>query len=199
MAQNLILASGSSIRQMLLSNANVSFDINVPLIDEDSIKEALVAEGTSPRDIADALAEGKARKISMKFPESIVLGCDQVLSFQGKLYSKPLDLEEAKKQLFELNGERHKLFSAAVIYEAGEPKWRFIGEVKLQMKQNSHSYIDDYLTRNWDSVQHSVGGYKLEEEGSRLFSRIDGDYFTVLGLPLLEILGYLGQTGAISS
>ncbi|RPE64721.1 septum formation protein [Pacificibacter maritimus] len=199
MPQNLILASGSSIRQTLLSNANVSFDINVPRIDEDSIKDALIADKTPPRDIADALAEGKARKISLKHPEAIVLGCDQVLSFQGQLFSKPKDRSEAKDQLLRLNGERHKLFSAAVIYELGAPKWRFIGEVKLQMKQNSESYLDDYLTRNWDSVQNSVGGYKLEEEGSRLFSRIDGDYFTVLGLPLLEILGYLGQTGAISS
>lgn len=199
MTKTLILASGSFIRQSLLTNAKVSFDVNVPRIDEETIKDAFLAEGTSPRDIADALAEGKARKISMKMPETTVLGCDQVLSFRGRLFSKPTTPDEARAQLAELNGERHKLLSAAVIYEGGEPKWRHIGEVKLQMKQNSDVYLDDYVTRNWDSIRHSVGGYKLEEEGVRLFSRIDGDHFNVLGLPLLEILGYLGQTGVISS
>jgi septum formation protein len=199
MTQILILASGSRIRQTLLSNAKVPFEVNVPLIDENSIKDALIAENTPPRDIADALAEGKARKISMKFPEAIVLGCDQVLSFRGMIFSKPNDPAEARTQLSELNNERHKLLSAAVIYEAGEPKWRHIGEVRLQMKQNSDAYLDDYVDRNWDSIRHSVGGYKLEEEGARLFSRVDGDYFNVLGLPLFEILGYLGQRGVISS
>jgi septum formation protein len=199
MTQILILASGSQIRQTLLSNAKVPFEVNVPLIDENSIKDALIAENTPPRDIADALAEGKARKISMKFPEAIVLGCDQVLSFRGMIFSKPNDPEEARAQLSDLNNERHKLLSAAVIYEAGEPKWRHIGEVRLQMKQNSDAYLDDYVARNWDSIHHSVGGYKLEEEGARLFSRVDGDYFNVLGLPLFEILGYLGQRGVISS
>ncbi|MFT6168276.1 MAG: septum formation protein [Celeribacter sp.] len=199
MTKKLILASGSSIRQALLSNAKVSFEVNVPRIDEDSIKEALIADGSPPRDIADALAEGKARKISMKFPDAVVLGCDQVLSFKGRLFSKATSPEDVRSQLAQLNGERHKLLSAAVIYEAGEPKWRHIGEVRLQMKQNSDAYLDSYVDRNWDSIRHSVGGYKLEEEGVRLFSRIDGDHFNVLGLPLLEILGYLGQTGVISS
>lgn len=199
MTKTLILASGSSIRQTLLANAKVSFDVNVPRIDEESIKDALLAEGSPPRDIADALAEGKARKISMKMPEAVVLGCDQVLSFKGRLFSKPTTPDEAREQLRDLNDERHNLLSAAVIYEGGEPKWRHIGEVKLTMKKNSDAYLDDYVTRNWDSIRHSVGGYKLEEEGVRLFSRIDGDHFNVLGLPLLEILGYLGQTGVISS
>ena len=199
MTKKLILASGSSIRQALLSNAKVSFEVNVPRIDEDSIKEALIADGSPPRDIADALAEGKARKISMKFPDAVVLGCDQVLSFKGRLFSKATSPYDVRFQLAQLNGERHKLLSAAVIYEAGEPKWRHIGEVRLQMKQNSDAYLDSYVDRNWDSIRHSVGGYKLEEEGVRLFSRIDGDHFNVLGLPLLEILGYLGQTGVLSS
>lgn len=199
MTQTIILASGSLIRQILLKNAKVPFEIIVPLLDEDSIKAALIAEGASPRDIADALAEGKARKVSMKHPNAIVLGCDQVLSFQGRIISKPKDATEARDQLSELNGERHKLLSAAVIYEAGEPKWRHIGEVRLQMKQNSDAYLDDYVSRNWDSIRHSVGGYKLEEEGARLFSRVDGDYFNVLGLPLFEVLSYLGQRGVISS
>lgn len=199
MVKPLILASASAIRQDLLRKANVSFETNVARIDEQSIKEALIAEGAYPRDIADALAEGKARKISQKMPGTMVIGCDQVLSFKGKLLSKAKTIEEAAEHLAALNGERHKLLSAAVIYEDGEPVWRHVGEVRLQMKQNSPAYLDNYLQRNWGSVQYCVGAYKLEEEGARLFSRIDGDYFNVLGLPLLELLSYLGQREVIPS
>jgi septum formation protein len=199
MVKPVILASGSSIRQQLLRSANVDYEVSIARIDEASIKDALTAEGAPPRDIADALAEGKARKVSLKRPDALVIGCDQVLSFKGRIVSKPATIEEARTQLNTLNGERHKLMSAVVIYENGEPKWRHIGEARLQMKQNSQAYLEDYLARNWESVKSSVGGYKLEEEGVRLFSRVDGDYFHVLGLPLLELLSYLGQREVISS
>lgn len=196
---NLILASSSPIRQTLLKNANVPFEAVIARIDEESIKNALIAEEVSPRDISDALAEGKARKISMKHPSSLVLGCDQVLSFKGKLISKATSKLDAKERLLEMSGERHKLFSAAVMYEDGKPVWRQVGEVKLEMAQNSEAYIDEYLDRNWEKVQYCVGSYMLEDEGIRLFSRIDGDFFTVLGMPLLHVLGYLKTRGLIAS
>lgn len=195
----IILASGSEIRQTLLRNAAVPFEVVVGRIDEESVKDALVQEGAAPRDIADALAEGKARKVSMKHPDALVIGCDQTLSFKGRLISKPRNMAEARAQLSEMRGERHKLLSAAVIYENGEPKWRHVGEVRLEMKQISDAYLDDYLTRNWDEIRHSVGAYMLEAEGVRLFSRIDGDYFTVLGLPLLPLLAYLSERKVIAS
>lgn len=198
-SEKLILASGSEIRQMLLRNAGVSFDVNIGRIDEESVKDALLGEGASPRDIADALAEGKARKVSLKNLDAMVIGCDQTLSFKGRLLSKPKTVDEARAQLKEMRGERHKLLSAAVIYESGEPKWRHVGEVRLEMNRFSDAYLEDYLARNWEQIRHCVGSYMLESEGVRLFSRIDGDYFTVLGLPLLPLLAYLSERGVIAS
>lgn len=199
MSAKLVLASGSEIRATLLRNAGVPFETTVARIDEESIKDALLAEGAMPRDIADALAEGKARKVSSKEPNALVLGCDQVLAFKGGLMSKPQSPDDAISQLTRMNGERHRLLSAAVIYEDGEPVWRHIGEVRLTMRDNSPDYIASYVTRNWDSIRHAVGAYKLEEEGVRLFDRIDGDYFSVLGLPLLPLLAYLGLKGVIET
>lgn len=197
MAMNLILASGSEIRRQLLSNAGVPFTVQKARVDEIMIRESLEAEQAKPRDIADTLAEMKALKVSEKNPGAMVLGCDQVLELDGKILSKPRDLEEARAQLLALRGQRHMLLSAAVICEDGKPIWRHIGQVRLRMRSFSDAYLDDYLTRNWPGIGDSVGGYKLEEEGIRLFSRVDGDYFNVLGLPLLELLAYLTVRGDI--
>ncbi|KPA19840.1 Maf-like protein YceF [Shimia sp. SK013] len=199
MTTTLVLASGSAIRAQLLRNAKVVFDINPGRVDEDMIRRSLEAEGAPPRDIADALAESKARKISVKTPGALVLGCDQVLDFQGAVLSKPIDADHARAQLTQLRGQRHMLHSAAVLYENGEPVWRFVGTVRLFMRKFSDAYLDAYLARNWDSIRHSVGGYKLEEEGVRLFEKIDGDYFTVLGMPLVEILSYLTLRGDLET
>ncbi|TMV07201.1 septum formation protein Maf [Ruegeria sediminis] len=197
MSVPLILASGSAIRAQLLENAGVPFTVDVPRVDEDSAKRALLAEQAPPRDIADALAELKARKISLKAPGAMVLGCDQVLDFQGRLLSKPESPEAALEQLKAMRGQRHMLLSAAVIYQNGEPVWRHVGQVRLRMRDSSDSYLAGYVERNWDSIRHAVGAYKLEEEGVRLFAAIDGDYFNVLGMPLLELLNFLTLRGVI--
>ncbi len=195
MTAPLILASGSEIRAQLLSNANVGYEIVKARVDEEMIKRSLQAEGATPRDVADALAEAKARKISLKRPEALVLGCDQVLDFNGTIFSKPQSVDDARNQLMLLRGQRHMLLSAAVLYQNGEPVWRYVGVVRLFMRQFSNGFLEDYLDRNFDSIRHSVGGYKLEEEGVRLFEKVDGDYFTVLGMPLVEILSYLTTRG----
>lgn len=197
MSQNIILASGSEIRKQLLVQAGVDVETIPARIDEDAIRAALEAEDANPRDIADTLAEYKARKISEKRPEALVIGCDQVLEFKGEVLTKAASIEEARKQLLRLRAQRHKLLSAVVVYQGGQPLWRHVGEVRLQMRAFSDSYLNDYLSRNWTSVQQAVGCYKLEEEGVRLFARIEGDYFTVLGLPLVEILNYLTTRGAL--
>ncbi len=193
----IVLASGSVTRAQLLRNAGVPFSVQIARVDEDTAKRALMAEGAPPRDVADALAEMKARKISDKVPGTMVLGCDQVLDFEGQMLSKPETPEEALAQLKAMRGKRHMLLSAAVIYQDGEPIWRHVGQVRLRMRASSDAYLRDYVARNWDSIRHAVGAYKLEEEGVRLFATIDGDYFNVLGMPLLELLNFLALKGVI--
>ncbi|UUV05982.1 nucleoside triphosphate pyrophosphatase [Ruegeria sp. YS9] len=197
MSVPILLASGSAIRAQLLENAGVPFVVQTARVDEETAKRALLAENASPRDIADTLAEMKARKVSDKNPGSMVLGCDQVLDFDGQLISKPETPEQALAQLKAMRGKRHMLLSAAVIYQNGEPIWRHVGQVRLRMRASSDAYLKDYVARNWDSIRHAVGAYKLEEEGVRLFATIDGDYFNVLGMPLLELLNFLAVKGVI--
>ncbi|CUI01351.1 Maf family protein [Leisingera aquaemixtae] len=197
MTAHIVLASGSEIRAHLLRQAGIEFETDVPRLDEQAIKAALLAEQAPPRDIADALAEAKARKISAKHPGRLVLGCDQVLDFEGQLLSKPASAEAALSQLKEMRGKRHMLLSAAVIYRDGEPIWRHVGQVRLVMRNCSDAYLENYVSRNWDSIRHAVGAYKLEEEGVRLFASIEGSYFNVLGLPLMELISYLGLQGVI--
>lgn len=199
MKKRLVLASASEIRAQLLRNAQIPVDVEPARIDEESIKWSVLEAGGTPRDLADTLAELKARKIAQKSPEALVLGCDQVLDFEGTVLSKPESPENAVAQLTALSGKRHQLLSACVAYENAEPVWRHVGVVTLQMRQLSDTYINDYVERNWPDISYSVGAYQLEKEGSRLFLSISGDYFTVLGLPLLPLLNWLTIRGDISS
>ncbi len=195
----IILASRSEIRQRLLTNANVPHVARPANVDEVSIRDALLAEQAPARDIADALAEAKARKLSAKFPSVLVIGCDQVLAHHTRLLSKPATPDEALEQLMALRGDTHHLYSAVVIYEDGAPQWRHVSRARMTIRDVSDSYLSDYVRRNWDSIRHTVGCYKLEEEGARLFSRVDGDYFTVLGLPLLDVLSFLSSRGELET
>ena len=199
MTDQIILASGSKIRAQLLQNAGVEFTTVVARINEEMMRQSLTAEEASPRDIADTLAEMKAQKVASKHPEALVIGCDQILSFENACLAKPKSPEDAIAQLKAMRGKRHQLLSAAVIYGEGKPLWRHVGVVRLHMRDVSDAYIAAYVARNWESIQHSVGAYKLEEEGVRLFTRIEGDYFNVLGLPLLDLLSYLTLRGTLPS
>ena len=194
----LILASTSPIRLQMLRAAGLTVEAIAPRVDEASIRDALVAEGAHPRDIADTLAEMKARKVAEKRPGDLVLGCDQVLALDRESFAKPETPDEARNHLRQLRGKSHKLHSAIVAYENAEPVWRHTAEARLTMHQISDAYLDDYVTRNWESIRYSVGGYKIEEEGVRLFSAITGDHFTILGLPLLPLLAWLGTRGMIA-
>mgnify|MGYP003667664940 CR=1 FL=1 len=199
MQHSIILASGSSIRAELLQRAGVSFSVMKPRVDEEMIKSAMLAEGESPRNIADALAQAKAEKVSMKEPSAFIIGCDQVLAFEGKILSKPESSDDAGAQLRALSGKTHELFTAAVICQDGRAIWRKVSDVRMTMRPISESYLDSYISRNWPEISHACGSYQVEAEGSRLFSKIDGDHFAVMGLPLLEILDYLALRGVIDS
>lgn len=195
----LVLASASEVRATLLRNAGLEPKVRPARIDEEAVRQALASEGAGPRDVADALAEFKARKVSERDADALVLGADQVLDLDGTVLAKPADRAEARAQLRALSGRTHRLFSAAVVCQGGEPLWRHVGTARLTMRTLSDTWLDDYLDRNWHSIRHSVGAYKLEEEGVRLFSRIEGDHFTILGLPLIELLTWLTVRGDIAS
>jgi septum formation protein len=189
---SLTLASASQIRRQLLETAGLSLSIRPARIDEATIRDALLAEDAHPRDVADALAEFKARKVA---GEGLTLGCDQVLALKTEIFGKPDTRDMAREQLMRLSGQTHHLYSAAVIYDGAEPAWRHVGIARMTMHSLTPGEIDTYLDRAWPEVASSVGAYQAESIGARLFSRIDGDWFSVLGLPLLDICSFLRLRG----
>ncbi|MEM7722632.1 MAG: Maf family protein [Pseudomonadota bacterium] len=191
----LVLASASHTRSAMLQAAGVNFVAHPVRIDETAIKQSLLAEGAGSHDIADTLAEYKARRASTAMASGRVLGCDQVLDLKGRVFDKPTSREDAHQQLMDLSGQQHKLLSAAVLYEDGEPIWRVVGQARLSMHVLTGDEIAAYLDRAWPNVATSVGAYQAEGLGAQLFSRIDGDWFSVLGLPLLQLLSFLRLRG----
>ena len=200
MVKPLLLASKSSARLAMLSAAGVSLEAAAPMVDEDSIRAAMLADGACARDMADALAEAKAVKMSRKYPETLVLGSDQILERgDGAILGKAESPDEAKEALSQLSGQTHRLYSAAVIAEAGKPVWRHIDKAALTMRPLNAGFIDYYVERYWEEIRPCVGCYRIEAEGVQLFSRVEGSQFTVMGMPLLEILDYLRVRGNLPS
>lgn len=196
----LILASQSSSRRAMLDAAGVSYAPIPAHVDEESTTSALLASNTSPRDIADALAELKAVKISRANPGALVLGSDSIVALaNGTLLTKPVDRQMAKRHLMALSSGKHRLISAAVIAEQGQPVWRHVDTALLAVRSLSEAFIDDYLDVEWPAVAGCVGCFRIEGPGVQLFDRLDGNYFTILGMPLLPILGYLRLRGIMGS
>ena len=190
------LASKSSARQAVLKGAGVAFEVAVAGVDEAAVKDGLLAEGATPRDVADALAELKAVKVSRTRP-GLVIGADQTLDLGGKLFDKAETMDEARQRLLALRGQSHKLHSAVVVALDGVPIWREVPAAKLTMRPFTDEFLDAWLVRQGDGLLGSVGCYKLEDEGVQLFSKIEGDYFTILGLPMLGLLDLLRRYGAL--
>ncbi|MAI91021.1 Maf family nucleotide pyrophosphatase [Ponticaulis sp.] len=197
MSDELILASGSKIRATILQNAGLKFRVQTSRVDEDSLKDAMRHEGMSPRDQADYLAQMKSEKVSSQTP-GLVIGADQMMSLDGKGFDKPKSREEAFERLKEFSGKTHYLECAAVISQNGEAVWRYLARPKLTMRELSDSFINEYLDQIGEAAYESVGAYQLEGLGVQLFSEIEGDYFSILGVPLLQILTYLRDRGVIS-
>jgi septum formation protein len=192
------LASKSAARQMILRNAGVAFEAVSPGVDEDAAKASLLAEEVGPRDVADALAEMKAVKVSAR-RSGLVIGADQTLDLKGRLIDKAESLAEARERLLELRGQVHKLHSAVVVARDGQPIWRIVESAKLTVRPFSEAWLDRYIERRGEALLWSVGCYELESEGVQLFSEMDGDYFTILGLPLIGLLDFLRLHGALAT
>ncbi len=195
MHQRIILASGSEVRRRLLAAAGIAFTQQPAEIDEQGVADG--HRGKTPRQLAGILAEAKAHAVSAVHAESFVIGADQTLELGGKLLFKPADKAEARRQLGALAGEVHRLHASFAVVSAGKTRARATRTVKLAMRPLSAGDIDWYLDAAGDAALSSVGGYQLEGLGIRLFDRIEGDYFTVLGLPMLPLLKALRKVGAL--
>ncbi|MEO0412918.1 MAG: Maf family nucleotide pyrophosphatase [Pseudomonadota bacterium] len=188
---HLILASQSPARRAVLEGAGIPFDVRPARLDEEELKRSLAAQNVKARDMADALAEAKAIKVSARAGEALVLGGDQILVCNDILFDKPADMDHAAAHLAALSGKEHQLQTALVLAQNGESIWRHVSAAKLKMRPLSPAAISTYLEAAGEGVLTSVGAYKLEGLGAQLFERIDGDYFTILGLPLLPLLQQL--------
>jgi len=188
--RDLILASSSGIRKIILEKHNFSILIHAPNVDEEEIKKSLLEEKATSKDVAETLARLKAIKISGKYKDQIVLGADQVLSLDGRIFGKPKDKKEAKFILQQLNNREHELISSICLAKNGSPIWRHTESSFLKMKKFDDLYLDDYLNSISDDVLQRYGVYQIEGEGKKLFSEIKGDDLAIMGMPVSALINY---------
>ena len=195
----LVLASGSTARARLLAAAGVVAESDPARLDEGAIKRECRHAGESAADCAIRLAEAKARAVAPRHPGRLVLGADQLLDCDGEWFDKPKDLADARRQLLALRGRTHELATAATVLRDGEAVWRWVTRARVAMRRFSDRFLDGYLAAMGDRVLTTVGGYELEGSGVQLMAEVDGDYFAILGLPLLPLLSFLRESGALPS
>lgn len=194
----IVLASTSASRRAMLTAAGVAHEALPALVDEEAVKASLGE--VAPRDLADALAEMKALKVSQRVPGTLVLGGDSVVAIEDRtLLDKPVDRADAERHLKLLSGKRHDLYSAAVIAENGRAVWRHVDRARLWVRPLSDAFIAEYLDAEWPAISGCVGCYRVEGPGLQLFSKIEGSHYTILGMPLLNILDYLRTRGQLTS
>lgn len=197
MTEKIILASSSPFRKTMLVNAGVDVEAVPAEVDERALEAPLQGSGTSPEDVALVLAEAKATEVSERRRGALVLGCDQTLSLGDEVFHKPADMEAARRHLLALSGKTHQLNSAAVLVRDGQVLWRYVGIASMTMRKLDPAFIGRHLARVGSKALSSVGAYQIEGEGIQLFEKIEGDHFTIVGLPLLPLLAELRTLGAI--
>ncbi|MBR7652049.1 Maf-like protein [Brucella oryzae] len=191
MTDKLVLASKSSFRSALLKNAGIEFSTASADIDERAVEAPLYETGATPEEVAQVLAEAKALDVSEKNPGAVVIGCDQTLSLGDEIFHKPADMEAARRQLLKFSGKTHQLNSAVVLVKDGKTLWRHVSIARMTMRDLDPGFVGRYLGRVGDIALSSVGAYQVEGPGIQLFEKIEGDYFTIVGLPLLPLLAEL--------
>jgi nucleoside triphosphate pyrophosphatase len=196
---SLILASASKARRQMLASAGIEFVVQPADIDEAAVREALDGPGATmpPADVALVLAEAKATAIAERNPGALVIGADQVLALGDEILSKPGSIAEAHRQLKRLRGRTHELHSGVCCVRGDKTLWRHAASASLTVREFSDRFLQDYLNQEGENVCQSVGAYQLEGRGAQLFSKIDGDYFTILGMPLLPLLNFLREDGTL--
>jgi septum formation protein len=191
MVKEIILASKSGVRKKILEENNIQCKIEPSNVDEDSVKESLLKEKASPTIISKNLAELKANKISQKFTEEMVLGADSVIDLEGEIISKPNDRAEALKILKRMNGKTHQLISSVCISKGGSMIWNYTDKASLTMKNMTFFELENYLKKISDEDLYAYNVYQIEGEGRNLFSKIEGDEDTIMGLPVKKVKEYL--------
>jgi len=197
MSRAIILGSGSAFRRRLLDNAGIEVEVVRPRLDERAVETAVAGSGVTPAELAAILAEAKATEVAGRCPGRLVLGCDQTMALDEKVVHKAPDMDAARRNLLALSGRTHELNSAVVLARDAEVVWRHVGTARLTMRRLEPAFVGRYLASVGDAALQSVGGYQVEGEGIQLFERIEGDYFTIVGLPLLPLLAELRRLGAI--
>jgi len=193
----IILASGSRARRTMLEHAGVQFEVEVSSVDEDAVRTAL--EDVDPIDVAEVLARAKVEDVARRSVADIVIGADQVLEFEGRVLTKPADMAAARAQLLQLKGKRHQLHSAVAIAAEDTVSWVHVNTVDVTLRDYSPAFVGRYLSAVGDDALSSVGCYQIEGQGVQLIGAISGDYFTVLGMPLLPVLAELRRLGALTT
>ncbi|NRQ16255.1 Maf-like protein [Ensifer sesbaniae] len=195
----LVLASASRFRRALLENAGLVFEAKAAKIDERALEKPLEEAGVAPETVALALAEAKARDVIRHFDDALVIGSDQTMSLGARVYHKPKDMAEAAQHLLSLSGKTHRLNSAIVLLRGEEVVWRHVSSAHMTVRPLTADFVRRHLERVGEKALSSVGAYQLEGEGIQLFEKIEGDYFTILGLPMLPLLAKLRELGTIDA